>query len=82
MCWGQNFACRGKIWHLRRQKFAYLKVDLSVSEKILSFLGFSMVKTQKVLKKWSSFIKKDFIFFSIIGGGGPDPFKEFIKPKA
>ena len=48
------------IWHLRRQKFAGLKVVLSFFE--FFFFGFSMVKIhflQKVLKKWSSFRKKN-----------------------
>merc|ERR1712173_319505 len=66
-CCGQNFACSGryctcrsKIWHLRRQKFACLKVVLSFFLNFLSFFGFSMVKIdflQRVLKKWSSFRK-------------------------
>ena len=68
MCCGQNFAsscrycmCCVKIWHLRRQKFACLKVVLSFFEKFSKFFLFSMVKVhflQKVLKKWSSFRKK------------------------
>ena len=43
-CCGQNFACsgrycarRGKIWLLRRQKFACLKVVLSFFEKFSKF---------------------------------------------
>merc|ERR1711973_374707 len=85
-CCGQNFAssgrycaCHGKIWHLRRQKFACLKVVLSFFEKFLSFFGFSMVKIhflQKVLKKCSSFRKKSKIFFHN-QGGGQDPIWNF-----
>ena len=50
-------------------------------EVVLSFFfGFSMVKMhflQKVLKKWSSFRKKNIFFFHNRGEGGPDPFMEF-----
>merc|ERR1712240_181911 len=77
---GQNFACssrycarRGKIWLLRRQIFACLKVVLSFLKNFLSFFGFPMVKIhflQKVLKKWSTFRKKNKKKFSITGGGG------------
>ena len=76
MCYGQNFACSGRLcacWHLRRQKFACLKIVLSFFENFLSFFGFSMVKIQflqKVLKKWSSFRKKNKIFFHNRGGEG------------
>ena len=44
MCCGQNFACSGrycvcrsKTWHLRRQKFACLKVVLLFFEKFSKF---------------------------------------------
>ena len=74
--------CCGKIWHLKRQKFACLKVDLSFFEK--SYLEFSMVKInflQKVLKKWSS-SEKNSLFFSIIGGkGGSGPYMDVRLPQ-
>ena len=67
----RSSALHGQIWNLWRQKFACHKA---------SFLRFSMVKIhflQKVLKKWSSFRKKNKIFFSITGGGGQDPIWNF-----
>ena len=64
--------CHSKIWHLRRQKFACPKVDLSFFEKFSKFFGIfngEIPLFTKSVQKWSSFRKKSTLFFSIIGGG-------------
>ena len=79
-CCGQNCTscsrhsiCCSKIWHLKRQKFAFLKVDLSFFENFFKLFGiFNHENTlfKKVLKKLSSFRKKYLYFFHNRGGEG------------
>ena len=64
-------------------KICFSKSSFIIFWKIFKvFFGFSMVKIhflQKVLKKWSSFRKKNEKKFSITGGGGQDPIWNFPK---
>ena len=57
-------------------EFFFLILDLNFKKFFWISNGKNTLFT-KVLKKWSRFRKKNKIFFSITGGGGPGPYMEF-----